>query len=151
VGAVSRSPGHKCADSLHESSTLILSRFCPYTGRDPIETYEEISIKLLYSFFDWLLNQQRGKNGRKRRGTKYASSLGKYWKVFHLVYESATREKIDRGRVAKCTRCVTVARGLAVSAAALLTSQQVTRDEQPAGGESVHVRGQTWSRSCRPT
>ncbi|KAF1364477.1 hypothetical protein EJ07DRAFT_27239, partial [Lizonia empirigonia] len=31
----------------------------------------------------------------ERRGTKFASSLGTYWKVFRLVYERATEIKLD--------------------------------------------------------
>lgn len=54
-----------------------------------------MSVRTLHTFFDWLLNQRQGKGGRKRRGTKYASSLGTYWKVFRLVYERATGDKID--------------------------------------------------------
>jgi hypothetical protein len=57
--------------------------------------YNDISLKFLRSFFDWLLSQRRGKAGRKRRGTKCASSLGTYWKVFRLAYERATGLKID--------------------------------------------------------
>ncbi|KAJ9656079.1 hypothetical protein H2201_008651 [Coniosporium apollinis] len=83
-------------------STLLLDRieeqwcqYCTYIGIDPEKTYRIVSIKLLYSFFDWLLNQRRGKGGRKRRGTKLASSLGTYWKVYRLVYERATGGKID--------------------------------------------------------
>src|SRR5215469_2980796 len=49
----------------------------------------------LYSFFDWLLRQTRGKGGRRRRGTKHKSSLGTYWKLYRLVYERATGEKIN--------------------------------------------------------
>lgn len=48
----------------------------------------------LYSFFDWLVRQIRGKGGR-RRGTKHKSSLGIYWKLYCLVYERATGEKIN--------------------------------------------------------
>ena len=57
--------------------------------------YSNISKGLLHSFFDWRLNQRRGKNGRKLRGTKLCSSLESYWKTFRLVYERATGAKID--------------------------------------------------------
>lgn len=56
--------------------------------------YNTISLRSLYNFFDWLLGQRQGKGGRKRRGTKLASSLGTYWKVFRLVYERTTGVKI---------------------------------------------------------
>ena len=71
------------------------SRFCNYIKRDPTEMYNTISLRSLYNFFDWFLSQRRGQGRRKRRGTKLASSLGTYWKVFRLVYERATGAKID--------------------------------------------------------
>jgi hypothetical protein len=74
---------------------LTQSRFCSYIKKDPTEMYNAISLRSLYNFFDWLLSQRRGKGGRKRRGTKLASSLGTYWKVFRLVYERAIGAKID--------------------------------------------------------
>ena len=66
-----------------------------YLGKDQFRRYETISISTLYTFFNWLLSQRQGKDGRKRRGTKLASSLGTYWKVFRLVYERATGAKLD--------------------------------------------------------
>lgn len=57
--------------------------------------YWNISLWVLYGFFDWVLNQRRGKGGRKLRGTKTSSSLGNYWKFFRLVYKSKTGSKID--------------------------------------------------------
>jgi hypothetical protein len=71
------------------------SRFCKFLGREPTECYKSLSIKLLYSFFDWRLNQKLGKDGRIIRGTKKKSSLGTYWKVFRLMFERATGEKVD--------------------------------------------------------
>ena len=53
-----------------------------------------MSVHLLYNLFNWLLNQTQGKDGRKRRGTRKRSSLGVYWKIFRLVYERATGEKV---------------------------------------------------------
>lgn len=67
--------------------------------RDPQSCFDAISgsdaMSLLYNFFDWSLNQKIGKDGRKKRGTKKSSSLGTYWKVFRLVYERATGDKLD--------------------------------------------------------
>jgi hypothetical protein len=57
--------------------------------------YQTISTGALYSFFDWLLSQRLGKGGRKKCGTKHASSLGTYWKLYRLVYEKAMGEKIN--------------------------------------------------------
>ncbi|KAF2031734.1 hypothetical protein EK21DRAFT_99467 [Setomelanomma holmii] len=57
--------------------------------------YATVCLPSLYIFFDWLLNERWGKCGRRRRGTKFASSLRTYWKVSGLVYERATAEKLD--------------------------------------------------------
>ena len=57
--------------------------------------YRKVSLRILYSFFDWLLNQKRTPNGRLMRKTKHKSSLGTYWKVYRLVYERATGKKIN--------------------------------------------------------
>ena len=65
-----------------------------FLGRDDLRDYSTVSVRTLHTFFDWLLAQQQGKGGRKRRGTKYASSLGTYWKIFRLVYERATGAKL---------------------------------------------------------
>jgi hypothetical protein len=56
--------------------------------------YENVSLSLLHSFFDWLLNQKTGKGGRRMHGTKYRSSLGTYWKLYRLVCERASGDKI---------------------------------------------------------
>jgi len=70
-------------------------RYCAWFEYDPQESFESVSLGSLYNFFDWLLGQKAGKNGRKKRGTKKSSSLGTYWKVFRLVYERATGAKLD--------------------------------------------------------
>ena len=75
--------------------TASTSRYCHVLERDPQQCYEAISLRLLYNFFDWYLNQKVGKDGRKRRGTKKKSSLSTYWKVFRLVFERAMGEKLD--------------------------------------------------------
>ncbi|KAF2802862.1 uncharacterized protein BDZ99DRAFT_491913 [Mytilinidion resinicola] len=66
-----------------------------YLRKDNLRSYTAVSVSTLYTFFDWLLSQRRGKGGRKCRGTKIASSLGTYWKVYRLVYERATGVKLD--------------------------------------------------------
>jgi hypothetical protein len=63
--------------------------------KDPKKMYSNISLRRLNAFFDWLLNQRRGKGGRRRQGTKRTSSLGTYWKVYRLAYERATGDKIN--------------------------------------------------------
>lgn len=57
--------------------------------------YKTVQAGLLYSFFDWLLLQKRGKDKRRRRSTKHKSSLGTYWKLYRLVYERATGQKLN--------------------------------------------------------
>ena len=66
-----------------------------------------MSVRNLYTFFNWLLDQRRGKGGRRRRGTKHASSLGTYWKVYRLVFERATGTKID-GKLTRSMHKVTI-------------------------------------------
>ncbi|KAI0837724.1 C2H2 finger domain protein [Hypoxylon sp. FL0890] len=71
--------------------------FCEdFLRRSPQECYETISIKLLQAYFDWSLNQRLSRDGtRKRKKVTKSSSLGTHWKVFRLVFERATNEKID--------------------------------------------------------
>ncbi|KAF1964005.1 hypothetical protein BU23DRAFT_521662, partial [Bimuria novae-zelandiae CBS 107.79] len=85
-----------------ESSTRLLDRIedqwnqCwTYLGRTDLRSHMTVSVGTLYTFFSWLLDQRQGKGGRKRRGIKFASSLGTYWKVYRLVYERATSLKLD--------------------------------------------------------
>jgi hypothetical protein len=56
---------------------------------------EAISRRTLKAFFEWMLNQRPGKGGRRLVGIKSASTLGTYWKVFRLVHERATGERIE--------------------------------------------------------
>ncbi|KAF2844244.1 hypothetical protein T440DRAFT_436700 [Plenodomus tracheiphilus IPT5] len=86
-----------------DSSTRLIDRMedqwnqCwTYLKEDRLRDYATVTVSTLYTFFDWLLNQRQGKGGRKRRGTKFASSLGTYWKVYRLVYERATSAKLDQ-------------------------------------------------------
>lgn len=71
-----------------------LFRYCKYTDRDPKQTLRDIQLRIVKSFFDWLCNQRRGKGGRRVQGVRSANTLGTYWKVFRLVYERETDEKI---------------------------------------------------------
>ncbi|KAI9774180.1 MAG: hypothetical protein M1839_001882 [Geoglossum umbratile] len=73
-------------------------QYCKYTCKDPERTMKDISLCVINAFFDWLLNQRRGKGGRRVRGVRSANTLGTYWKVFRLVHERATGEKI-RGEI----------------------------------------------------
>lgn len=56
---------------------------------------QPVSCRTLKSFFERMLNQRQGKGGRRLAGIQSASTLGTYWKVFRLVYERATGEKIE--------------------------------------------------------
>ncbi|KAF2462711.1 uncharacterized protein BDR25DRAFT_123116 [Lindgomyces ingoldianus] len=66
-----------------------------FLRKDHLCDYATVSVCTLHTFFDWLLSHCQGKGGRRRRGTKYASSLGTYWKVYRLVYERAAGFKLD--------------------------------------------------------
>ncbi|KAK7927845.1 hypothetical protein PG985_004843 [Apiospora marii] len=68
-------------------------RFCKVVKHP--NSYEPISVCLLYSFFQWRLNQKFTPAGRRLRGIKNRSSLGTYWKVFRLAYERAVAEKVE--------------------------------------------------------
>ncbi|UQC77422.1 C2H2 finger domain-containing protein [Colletotrichum lupini] len=70
-------------------------QFCAVIKRDVQQCYATISTSIMHTFFDWLLNQKVGKDGRRKRGIKKKSSLGTYWKVFRLVYERAVGDKLD--------------------------------------------------------
>jgi hypothetical protein len=48
---------------------------------------QAVSRRIFKAFFEWMLNQRRGKGGRRLAGIKSVSTLGTYWKVFRLVYE----------------------------------------------------------------
>lgn len=75
----------------HKYTTKILL----FYQKDPNEEYHRISIPILYSFLEWALNLRRGKNGRRLPGIKCKSSLDTFWKVFRLVYERSTSNRID--------------------------------------------------------
>ncbi|KAJ5627605.1 hypothetical protein N7490_009833 [Penicillium lividum] len=70
------------------------TQFCCFIRKDPNNEYRRISIPILYSFLEWALNLRRGKNGRRLPGIKCKSSLDTFWKVFRLVYERSTTNKI---------------------------------------------------------
>jgi hypothetical protein len=58
--------------------TLISYRYCAFIKHDPQRAFESITLAFLNSFFDWLLSQRTGKDGRIKRGTAKSSSLGTY-------------------------------------------------------------------------
>ncbi|KAH7306158.1 C2H2 finger domain protein [Rhexocercosporidium sp. MPI-PUGE-AT-0058] len=69
--------------------------YCKYVRTDPARVMQAISRRTLKAFFEWMLNQRQGKGKRRLTGIQSASTLGIYWKVFRLVYERATGEKIE--------------------------------------------------------
>jgi hypothetical protein len=70
-------------------------RYRRYVEEDPKNMYEVMSLGILHSFFDLLLNQKRTGDGRLTRGIRYMSTLGTYWKIYRLAYERATGQKIS--------------------------------------------------------
>jgi hypothetical protein len=74
---------------------LSRSRYCKYVGRNSEQSIRAVTLRFLYCFFDWILDQRRGKGGRRVCGIKATSTLGTYWKIFRLVYEEANDAKID--------------------------------------------------------
>lgn len=78
---------------------LICHSFCAFIAKDADKYLESIqgpnALSIIFNFFDWSLSQKVGKDGRRKRGIKKSSSLGTYWKVFRLVFERATGNKLD--------------------------------------------------------
>ncbi|KAI2959645.1 hypothetical protein CBS147352_10781 [Aspergillus niger] len=72
------------------------SQFCTFLRKDPREEFARLSISIMYTFLDWVLNLRRGKDGRRLPGIKCKSSLDTFWKVFRLVYERETSNKITK-------------------------------------------------------
>lgn len=77
-----------------------ICRFC-YSVRElrgdclARQGFEAISVAVLKNFFDWFMNEKKGKDGRKKRGIKKKSSLETMWKLFRLVFEREMGEKLD--------------------------------------------------------
>ncbi|CAG8036080.1 unnamed protein product [Penicillium olsonii] len=71
-------------------------QFCACLRKDPEQEFRKLSIAILHTFLDWALNLRRSKNGRRLPGIKRKSSLETFWKVFRLVFERATSEKIGK-------------------------------------------------------
>ncbi|OJD22957.1 hypothetical protein ACJ73_05688 [Blastomyces percursus] len=73
-----------------------LYSYCKFLKTDAMSMYQQLDYRVLYTFFDWMLNQRRGKNGRRRQGIKCMSALNTYWKNFRTVYELEMHGKIDK-------------------------------------------------------
>ncbi|PLB37661.1 uncharacterized protein BDW47DRAFT_106579 [Aspergillus candidus] len=57
--------------------------------------FRKLSIAIPHIFLDWALDLRPGENGRRLPRIKRESSLETFWKVFRLVFERATSEKIE--------------------------------------------------------
>ncbi|CAF9942110.1 MAG: hypothetical protein HETSPECPRED_005169 [Heterodermia speciosa] len=53
-------------------------QYCQFTEKDPVATLKNISINVLYAFFDWLLRERKNSLGA-------TSSLQTYWNALCLV------------------------------------------------------------------
>lgn len=61
-----------------------------------MKCYTEISIKVIYHFLTWVVNQKVGKDGRRKRGIRRKNSLITFWCTFRLAFQRATAYKIDQ-------------------------------------------------------
>ncbi|KAG9247325.1 hypothetical protein BJ878DRAFT_532639 [Calycina marina] len=50
-----------------------------------------------------MLDQCRGKKGRRVCGIKSSSTLGTYWKIFRLIYDEANDANTTASSTARCT------------------------------------------------
>lgn len=73
---------------------LSLVRFYVYLRKDPKQEFQKLSITILYIFLNQALNLRRGKNRRRLPRIKRKSLLETFQKVFRLVFERVTLEKI---------------------------------------------------------
>ena len=78
--------------------------------RDALQRFEDITLRLLDSFFDWMLSQKYSGDGRRLRGIHKKSTLETYWKVYRLVYERATGSKMG-GQITRQMHRVSAAQG----------------------------------------
>ncbi|CAG5188954.1 uncharacterized protein ALTATR162_LOCUS12066 [Alternaria atra] len=70
-------------------------RFCKVIRKHPVKLMESISRGDISSFFAWKLDQTRGTDKRRLRGTKSASSLDTYRKLFLRVYRKLVGKDMD--------------------------------------------------------
>ncbi|KAL5347682.1 hypothetical protein ACLOAV_007091 [Pseudogymnoascus australis] len=74
-------------------------RYCKYVEKDPIQSMQDVTPRMIGAFFDWVLNQRRGKGGRRLKGIKTESSLISYYKNFRMACEKATGIRIGEGDI----------------------------------------------------
>lgn len=81
------------------SLTQLTHRYCKYVEKDPIQSMRDVTPRMIGAFFDWVLNQRRGKGGRRLKGIKTESSLISYYKNFRMACEKATGIRIGEGDI----------------------------------------------------
>lgn len=54
---------------------------------DAKEIYIKVQVVNIFMFHNWSLHQLCEKEGRRRQGLKYKSSLETFWKIFRLIFE----------------------------------------------------------------
>jgi hypothetical protein len=74
------------------------SRYCQYVEKEPLVAMRELTPRGVKAFFAWLLNQRRGKGGKRVKGLGSEESMSTYYKYFRLACERATGGKIFDGR-----------------------------------------------------
>lgn len=57
----------------------------------------ELTPQVVKAFFAWLLNQRRGKGGRRVKGLESEDSMKTYYKYLRLACERATGGKVFEG------------------------------------------------------
>ncbi|KAI0448570.1 C2H2 finger domain protein [Xylaria acuta] len=73
-------------------------RFCEkiLEREDWKEQYLNVTIQILYNFFDWHLNQITGATGKRKRRTLKKNSLVTFWCMFRLAFERQHGFKINQ-------------------------------------------------------
>ncbi len=66
-----------------DQNLIDTARYCQFTKKNPLVTFEAITINVLYAFFDWLLTERKDSIGA-------ASTLQTYWNVLCLVRKKET-------------------------------------------------------------
>lgn len=92
--------------TLRSVNLTALYSYCVFLKADENQMYQQLNYRVLYTFFYWMLNQRRGKEGRRRQGIKYRSSLITYWKNFRTVYELKMEKKVDKETSRLINKCV---------------------------------------------
>ncbi|KAF2012894.1 hypothetical protein BU24DRAFT_425506 [Aaosphaeria arxii CBS 175.79] len=70
-------------------------KYCEHVAEDSIHLMKSLTVGDVASFFQWKLDQRKGKGGRKLRGIKNASSLKTYRKQFLQVHRRITGKDMD--------------------------------------------------------